>query len=122
MAPDLSETGTVEYVPVHFMHKSLDFTELVALYAVSDICIVTSTRDGMNLVALEYIAARSGNPGTLILSEFAGTAQSLPGSLLVNPWDTEQVAEAFSTALAMDQSTQESNFCFLHQYVSKHTW
>ncbi|KAH6913160.1 alpha,alpha-trehalose-phosphate synthase t [Coprinopsis sp. MPI-PUGE-AT-0042] len=79
--------GTVEFMPIHFMHKSLAFDELCALYAVSDVCLVSSTRDGMNLVSYEYIACQQERQGAMILSEFAGAAQSLNGSLVVNPWD-----------------------------------
>lgn len=61
------------------MHRSIPFDELVALYAVSDVCLVSSTRDGMNLVSYEYISAQQNNHGVMILSEFAGAAQSLNG-------------------------------------------
>jgi trehalose 6-phosphate synthase len=72
--------GTVEFMPIHFMHKSVTFDELVALYAVSDACLVSSTRDGMNLVSYEYVSCQRERHGVLILSEFAGAAQSLNGS------------------------------------------
>ena len=71
--------GTVEFTPIHFIHKSVAFDELVALYAIADACIVSSTRDGMNLVSYEYIVCQQNNYGVLILSEFAGAAQSLNG-------------------------------------------
>ncbi|KAH8831253.1 glycosyltransferase family 20 protein [Flagelloscypha sp. PMI_526] len=74
--------GTVDFMPIHFMHKSLPFDELCALYAVSDVCLVTSTRDGMNLVSYEYIACQQKRQGALIISEFAGAAQSLNGSIV----------------------------------------
>ena len=72
--------GTAEFMPIHFMHKSINFDELVALYAVADACLVSSTRDGMNLVSYEYIACQKQRNGVLILSEFAGAAQSLNGT------------------------------------------
>lgn len=75
--------GTVEFVPIHFMHRSIPFNELVALYAVSDVCLVSSTRDGMNLVSYEYISAQQNNHGVMILSEFAGAAQSLNGKYIL---------------------------------------
>lgn len=95
--------GTVEFMPIHFMHRSIPFDELCALYAVGDACIVTSTRDGMNLVRLfllcvvlrkvkrdaqvsyEYIACQQKRHGAMILSEFTGAAHSLNGSIIVNP-------------------------------------
>ena len=73
-------------MPIHFMHKSVNFEELLALYAVSDVCLVTSTRDGMNLVSYEYIATQKKRRGVMILSEFAGAAQSFNGGIVVNPW------------------------------------
>ena len=113
--------GTVESMPVHFMHKSVPFDELVALYAVSDVCLVSSTRDGMNLVCYEYIAAQKKRHGALILSEFAGAAQSLSGSIIVNPWNTEEVAEAMNTALTMSDEQRKVNFEKLTKYVHKYT-
>ena len=78
-------------MPIHFMHKSVNFEELLALYAVSDACIVSSTRDGMNLVRMcaeafvtqqvsyEYIACQQEKNGVMVLSEFAGAAQYVRG-------------------------------------------
>lgn len=71
--------GTLDYAPVQFIHNSVRFEELVALYHIADVCLITSTRDGMNLVAYEYIASQKQKFGVLILSEFAGAAQSLNG-------------------------------------------
>ena len=67
-------------MPIHFLNKSVNFVELCALYAVADMCLVTSTRDGMNLVSYEYVACQQENHGVLVLSEFAGAAQSLYGT------------------------------------------
>ena len=129
--------GTVDFMPIHFMHKSLAFAELCALYAVSDVCLVSSTRDGMNLVSMvyvhfeniqkvslfvsclfkvsyEYIACQQKRNGVMILSEFAGAAQSLNGSIIVNPWDSQQVAdaifEAVTTSLEVRQENQKKLF------------
>ncbi|KAG9038736.1 Trehalose-6-P synthase/phosphatase complex synthase subunit [Tulasnella sp. UAMH 9824] len=113
--------GTVEFMPIHFMHKSLSFPELVALYAVSDVCLVTSTRDGMNLVSYEYIACQQERNGVMILSEFAGAAQSLNGSLVVNPWDSQAVADAIHDAVTMDPETRKANQQKLFKYVSKYS-
>ncbi|KAG6888823.1 Trehalose-6-P synthase/phosphatase complex synthase subunit [Termitomyces sp. Mi166 len=113
--------GTVEFMPIHFMHKSLPFDELCALYAVSDVCLVSSTRDGMNLVSYEYIACQQARQGVMILSEFAGAAQSLNGSLVVNPWDSQQVADAIHEAVTMDASTRAENHRKLFRYVNKYS-
>ncbi|KAA1467596.1 alpha-trehalose-phosphate synthase TPS1 subunit [Dentipellis sp. KUC8613] len=113
--------GTVEFMPIHFMHKSLAFDELCALYAVSDVCLVTSTRDGMNLVSYEYIACQQARQGVMILSEFAGAAQSLNGSIVVNPWDSQQVADAIHEAVTMDAETRAENHRKLFKYVTKYS-
>ncbi|KAJ2784728.1 Trehalose-6-P synthase/phosphatase complex synthase subunit [Coemansia javaensis] len=113
--------GTVEYTPIHFLHKSVNFTELVSLYAVSDVCLITSTRDGMNLVSYEYVASQQQRHGVLVLSEFAGAAQSLAGSIIINSWNIEEVADAVHQALAMPAEQREANFNTLHRYVTKYT-
>jgi len=113
--------GTVEFMPIHFMHKSLAFDELCALYAVSDVCLVSSTRDGMNLVSYEYIACQEEKQGVMIISEFAGAAQSLNGSLVVNPWDSQQVADAIHEAVTMDADTRKENHRKLFKYVNKYS-
>ncbi|KAF8824978.1 hypothetical protein HHX47_DHR7000543 [Lentinula edodes] len=113
--------GTVDFMPIHFMHKSLPFDELCALYAVSDVCLVTSTRDGMNLVSYEYIACQQARQGVMILSEFAGAAQSLNGSIVVNPWDSQQVADAIHEAVIIDAPTRAENHRKLFKYVNKYS-
>ncbi|KAL7417205.1 trehalose 6-p synthase [Mrakia frigida] len=113
--------GTVEFMPIHFMHKSVPFEELTAMYAVADACLVTSTRDGMNLVSYEYIATQEQRHGTMILSEFAGAAQSLNGSLIINPWDVHSTANAIHEAMTMDPETRKANFNKLSKYVNKYT-
>ncbi|GHJ88576.1 hypothetical protein NliqN6_4978 [Naganishia liquefaciens] len=113
--------GTVEWVPIHFMHTSVPFEELTAMYALSDACLVTSTRDGMNLVAYEYISCQREKHGVMILSEFAGAAQSLNGSVIMNPWDVQSTADAIHAAVTMDAETRKSNHEKLWRYVSTHT-
>ncbi|KAJ1721086.1 Trehalose-6-P synthase/phosphatase complex synthase subunit [Coemansia erecta] len=113
--------GTVEYTPIHFLHKSVTFTELVSLYAVSDVCLITSTRDGMNLVSYEYVASQQKHHGVLILSEFAGAAQSLNGSIIINSWNIEEVSAAINQALSMSAEQREDNFNKLYKYVTKFT-
>ncbi|TID22470.1 putative 4-hydroxy-2-oxoglutarate aldolase [Venturia nashicola] len=113
--------GTIEFMPIHFMHKSVSFDELVALYAVSDVCLVSSTRDGMNLVSYEYIATQAERHGVMVLSEFTGAAQSLNGSLIVNPWNTEEMAEALHEAVTMGDEQRKINYEKLARYVNKYT-
>ncbi|CAG8630506.1 7182_t:CDS:2, partial [Diversispora eburnea] len=113
--------GTVEFMPIHFMHKSVTFEELVSLYAVSDVCLISSTRDGMNLVSYEYVCCQQQRHGVLILSEFAGAAQSLNGSIIVNPWNTEELANAILEAVTMPEHLRKSNYQKLYRYVTKYT-
>jgi trehalose 6-phosphate synthase len=113
--------GTIEFMPIHFLHQSVSFEELTALYAVSDACLVSSTRDGMNLVSYEYIATQRKRHGVMILSEFTGAAQSLNGALIVNPWNTEELAGAIHDAVTMSPEQREINFKKLEKYVFKYT-
>ncbi|ERF71247.1 alpha-trehalose-phosphate synthase [Endocarpon pusillum Z07020] len=113
--------GTIEFMPIHWMHQSVNFEELIALYAASDVCLVSSTRDGMNLVSYEYIACQRKRHGVLILSEFTGAAQSLNGSIIVNPWNTEELAGALQEAVTMSDEQRLINFNKLDKYVSKYT-
>ncbi|KXS18463.1 glycosyltransferase family 20 protein, partial [Gonapodya prolifera JEL478] len=113
--------GTVTYQPIHFLHRSVDFTELVALYAMADACLVTSSRDGMNLVSCEYIASQSPKAGVLILSEFAGAAQSLNGAIVVNPWSSSDVSEAIKEALEAPEYQRRARLRRMTRYVKKYT-
>ena len=115
------EFGTVEFVPIHFMHKSIPFDELISLYAVSDVCLVSSTRDGMNLVSYEYIACQQEKKGSLILSEFTGAAQSLNGALIVNPWNNDELSDAINEALTLLPEKKQANWEKLYKYISKYT-
>ena len=87
--------------PIHFIHGSIPFVDLCALYALADIGLVTPLIDGMNLVAKEFIACQRENAGVLILSEFAGAAEELFNALLVNPYDSAAVAGTLTDALAL---------------------
>ncbi len=83
---------------VHYLHQSHPIEELVAMYLVADVMLVTPLRDGMNLVAKEYVASRTDNTGVLVLSEFTGSAQELLTAELINPHDIEGVKSAMETA------------------------
>jgi trehalose 6-phosphate synthase len=113
--------GSIEFSPVSFLYRSLDFEEIVALYAVSDVCLVSSTRDGMNLVSLEYIASQRLKHGSLVLSEFTGAAEVLDGSIIFNPWDVEESVDALHGALTMGEEERVANFKKLEEYVMLNT-
>ena len=86
--------STMEWTPVRYFYHGFSFEELAAMYYVADVALVTPLRDGMNLVAKEYVAVKNDNPGVLILSEMAGAAVELADALPINPNDTEQIAAA----------------------------
>ncbi|GMK54194.1 hypothetical protein CspeluHIS016_0107800 [Cutaneotrichosporon spelunceum] len=113
--------STPTWTPILFMHRSVPFEELTALYALADACLVTSTRDGMNLVAYEYISTQSEKHGSMILSEFAGASQSLAGSLIINPWDVDSTASAIHQALTLAPEARARNWTKLFAYVSNFT-
>jgi len=93
--------GTVSSLPVHYIHRSVSVPDLAALYAAADVMLVTPLRDGMNLVAKEFVATRVDENGVLVLSEFAGAAAELNGAITVNPYDIVGVAEGIHRALSM---------------------
>jgi trehalose 6-phosphate synthase len=93
------EYGQVGRAVIHYLHQNLPFDELVALYLVADIMLVTPYRDGMNLVAKEYVMCRRDLTGRLVLSEFAGAAAELRGAFMVNPHDLEGIKDAIRLAV-----------------------
>ncbi|XP_054812417.1 alpha,alpha-trehalose-phosphate synthase [UDP-forming] 1-like [Prosopis cineraria] len=114
--------GTLTAVPVLHLDRSLEFHKLCALYAVTDVALVTSLRDGMNLVSYEYVACQERKKGVLILSEFAGAAQSLgAGAILVNPWNITEVAAAIDQALNMPSEEREKRHAHNFSHVKTHT-
>lgn len=101
-----SRYGTFEWTPVRYMYRFLDFEELVALYRASDVALITPLRDGMNLVAKEFLAAKDDLRGALVLSEMAGAARELHEALVVNPNSATEVADALHRALGMAEAEQ----------------
>lgn len=100
------EYGTVDWAPISYQFQNRPFEEIVALYAAADVALVTPVRDGMNLVAKEYVASKHGRPGVLILSEMTGAIDELPEALSINPSNTRSVAEAMNKALTMSRREQ----------------
>ncbi len=91
--------GTMDSTPIVYINQNVSRERLTALYRIADVALVTPVRDGMNLVCLEYVAARGDHPGTLVLSEFAGAAACLSGARLVNPHNAMGVAEVLADAV-----------------------
>jgi trehalose-6-phosphate synthase len=114
-------TGTPSYQPINLLHQSVSFEDLLALYASSDVCLITSIRDGMNLVSYEYIACQKDRRGVLMLSEFAGASERLAGSLLFNPWDKAGTADAIYRALTMDMGERAANHQKAEEFVMRNT-
>ncbi len=98
--------GTIGWTPIWYLYRSLPFNSLTALYNIADIGLVTPFRDGMNLVAKEFIACKRDGKGVLILSEMAGAADELGESLLINPNDIDEIADAIYEALRIPQEEQ----------------
>lgn len=96
--------SSLSWRPIIYQYKSLTFEELVALYDLSDVGLITPLRDGMNLVAKEYVACQLENRGVLILSEMAGAAAELNEAIIINPADTHEMADAVCHALEMEAS------------------
>jgi trehalose 6-phosphate synthase/phosphatase len=91
--------GRVGWTPIVYQYRNVPFASLVALYTASDICLVTPLRDGMNLVAKEYVATRTDGSGALVLSEMAGSAKELPEAIVINPNNRNEIAQALKDAL-----------------------
>lgn len=116
-----SQYATLGWTPVYYYYRSFPFEELVALYHEADIALVTPLRDGMNLVAKEYIAAKRDNPGVLILSEMAGAALELPEALLINPNDIEAIEKAILHALKMPVEEQYARLKSMQSVIARQT-
>jgi trehalose 6-phosphate synthase len=113
--------GELDWVPIHYIHRSTPRRRLRDLYRSSRIALVTPLRDGMNLVAQEYVAAQDPNdPGVLILSQFAGAAEDLTDALIVNPYNIEETADAIRIALEMSRSERVARYEALLAAVRKH--
>jgi trehalose 6-phosphate synthase/phosphatase len=120
-----STTSTIGSVPVHYLHRSVSEDTLSALYRAAVVMLVTPLRDGMYLVAKEFVATRVDEDGVLILSEFAGAADELGDALIVNPYDIDRVADAIETALAMPPEERRTRMHSLRQRVAAwtvHDW
>ncbi len=111
--------GSVSALPVHCLYRGVSMQKLTALYQTADVMLVTPLRDGMNLVAKEYIACRHREDGVLVLSEFAGAAAELVESLLVNPYDVDRLGQTIRRALEMPIDEQRSRMKRLRERVRR---
>ncbi|MEX0899387.1 MAG: bifunctional alpha,alpha-trehalose-phosphate synthase (UDP-forming)/trehalose-phosphatase [Gammaproteobacteria bacterium] len=97
----IGEFGTVDWTPLVYQYRNLPFDEIIPLYRACDVALITPLRDGMNLVAKEFVASRIDRTGVLVLSEMAGAAKEMPEALTVNPYHGDEFADAIARALEM---------------------
>jgi trehalose 6-phosphate synthase len=118
--------GELDWVPIHYIHRATPRRRLPGIYRSSRICLVTPLRDGMNLVAKEYVAAQDAeDPGVLILSQFAGAAEELGDALIVNPYNIEETADVIRVALEMSKDERRRRHGALLATLRRHdvsTW
>lgn len=120
-----SRWSTPAWTPLLHLHRPVELDELVALYRSADVMVVTPLRDGMNLVAKEFVATRVDNDGVMVLSEFAGAAGELAGALHVNPYDSDRFAETLHRALLLPPDERHTRMALLRERVlahSAHSW
>ncbi|MGI9107052.1 MAG: bifunctional alpha,alpha-trehalose-phosphate synthase (UDP-forming)/trehalose-phosphatase [Pyrinomonadaceae bacterium] len=111
------EFSTPDWTPITYIRRGIPRSELVALYALADLAWVTPLRDGLNLVAKEYVACQQDGAGVLVLSEFAGAASEMGEAFLVNPYDEERTAETIERALALPEDARRERMRALHKRV-----
>jgi trehalose 6-phosphate synthase len=112
--------GEKTWTPIEFHEGRIGFDELVAMYRMADFALVSSVYDGMNLVAKEYVAAQVYETGVLLVSQMAGAAEELPGAIVINPYETEGVAEAMKEALEMPLDERRQRMRRMRSYLSAH--
>lgn len=113
--------GTVDWTPISYQFKNLPFEEVVALFAKAHVALVTPLRDGMNVVAKEYVASKQKEPGVLILSEMAGAIDELPEALRINPNDIDSIVSALKKALKMPKKDQIARLRSMQSRLSRYT-
>ncbi len=111
---------TLENTAVRYLHHSYPVEEMVALYLAADVMLVTALRDGMNLVAKEYVTARTNNDGALVLSEFAGAADQLKQALLMNPHDIDGLKSAIMRAVEMSPRDASRRMRAMRKQILEH--
>jgi len=113
--------STPNWSPITYVRRSLPQAELAALYAAADVALITPLRDGLNLVAKEYVACKSGGEGVLVLSEFAGASAEMGEALLVNPYDEEEMSRTIGRALTMGDQERRDRMLALYRRVHKNS-
>jgi trehalose 6-phosphate synthase len=114
------DLGLIGHPAIHYMHTSYPKDEMAALFRAADVMVVTPLRDGMNLVAKEYVACRHDNGGALVLSEFAGAADELRQAYMVNPYDINGMKQAIVTAMRADPRELTRRMRAMRRTVAEH--
>jgi trehalose 6-phosphate synthase/phosphatase len=114
------EFGQPGWTPITYLYRSVPFERLVSLYLIADVALVTPLRDGMNLVAKEYLASRPDGSGVLILSETAGAAEELGEAIIVNPHDEEEMVAALHQALTMPLEEQHKRNLVMRRRLGRY--
>ncbi|UOQ52110.1 bifunctional alpha,alpha-trehalose-phosphate synthase (UDP-forming)/trehalose-phosphatase [Hymenobacter cellulosivorans] len=115
-----SQYRTISWTPIQYFYRSFPLEHLSGLYRLAEVALVTPMRDGMNLVAKEFVASKGELPGVLILSERAGAARELSDAIIINPTDTRQLAEAMHEALVMPEDEQRLRMSNMQALVSQY--
>lgn len=113
--------ASIDWTPIWYFYRAMPFDNLIDLYTSSDVALITPTRDGMNLVAKEYLATRINKTGVLILSEMAGAAHELNEALIINPNNFEQIADTIKFALEMPKEEQKRRNEALQKRIKRYT-
>lgn len=111
----------IDWVPIRLSTRRIPYEELVAWFTQADICWITPLRDGLNLVAKEYVAARKGNTGVLVLSEFTGASVLLNGAILTNPYSQNKMDESFNQAISIPLEEQLERMEMMTSAVESYT-
>ena len=114
------EFGQPGWTPITYLYRSVPFERLVSLYRIADVALVTPLRDGMNLVAKEYLASRPDGSGVLILSETAGAAEELGEAIIVNPHDEEEMVDGIHQALTMSLEEQKDRNLVMRRRLGRY--
>jgi len=113
--------GSIDWIPIWYLYRQLPLMNLTALYNISDIALVTPLRDGMNLIAKEYLATKAEGRGVLILSEMAGAARELGEAVIINPNDVEAIVEAIKKAFSLSEEEQVEMNRTMNRRLSRYT-
>ena len=110
----------LDWIPIRYINRTIKRTTLAGLYRIAQVGLVTPLRDGMNLVAKEFVAAQDPeDPGVLVLSRFAGAARELQGAVLVNPYDMESTAGALAEALVMPLDERKTRWSYMYEQLKR---